>query len=90
VNARNLVSGSLKQKDARVTKSRPLKFVAYGLGTLKGKRFAAHAEVLAWLASLKFEVPDYSVCRSAEEIHAYWEAQAAARRAAATRSTASS
>jgi DNA ligase (NAD+) len=79
VNARNLVSGSLKQKDARVTMSRPLKFVAYGLGTLKGRKFAAHAEVLAWLASLKFEVPDYRICRSADEIHAYWEDQAGKR-----------
>jgi DNA ligase (NAD+) len=79
VNARNLVSGSLKQKDARVTMSRPLKFVAYGLGTLKGKKFAAHADVLAWLVSLKFEVPDYKICRSADEIHAYWEDQAGKR-----------
>jgi DNA ligase (NAD+) len=79
VNARNLVSGSLKQKDARVTKSRPLKFVAYGLGTLKGKKFAAHEEVLAWLRSLKFDIPDYKVCRNADEIHAYWEEQVARR-----------
>jgi DNA ligase (NAD+) len=79
VNARNLVSGSLKQKDAKVTKSRPLKFVAYGLGTLRGRRFAAHADVLGWLASLKFEIPDYRVCRNADEIHAYWEDQAAKR-----------
>ncbi|MBI3854344.1 MAG: NAD-dependent DNA ligase LigA [Planctomycetes bacterium] len=79
VNARNLVSGSLKQKDARVTKSRPLKFVAYGLGSLKGRKFATHVEVLAWLASLKFEVPDYRVCRGADEIQAYWEDQAGRR-----------
>jgi len=79
VNARNLVSGSLKQKDARVTKSRPLKFVAYGLGTLKGKKFAAHADVLSWLASLKFRVPDTRICRNVDEIHAYWEDQASKR-----------
>jgi len=79
VNARNLVSGSLKQKDAKVTKSRPLKFVAYGLGTLKGKKFGAHEEVLKWLASLKFEVPLTKVCRNADEIQAYWEEQAAKR-----------
>lgn len=79
VNARNLVSGSLKQKDARVTKSRPLKFVAYGLGSLRGRKFSAHDEVLAWLKSLKFEIPEFRVCRSADEIHACWEEQAAKR-----------
>src|SRR6185295_14385198 len=78
-NARNLVSGSLKQKDAAVTKSRPLKFVAYGLGTLKGRKFAAHEEVLAWLKSLKFEIPRFKVCRTADEIHAYWEKMVAER-----------
>jgi DNA ligase (NAD+) len=83
VNPRNLVSGSLKQKDARVTKERPLKFIAYGLGSLKGKRFATHADVLTWLASLKFEIPDYKICRNADEIHAYWETQAAKRDALA-------
>ena len=79
VNPRNLVSGSLKQKDARVTKSRPLKFIAYGLGSLKGKKFTTHADVLTWFASLRFEIPEVKVCRNADEIHAYWEEQAAKR-----------
>ena len=78
-NARNLVSGSLKQKDATVTKSRPLKFVAYGLGTLKGKKFLGHDEVLAWLRALKFEIPPFEVCRTVDEIHAYWEKTLATR-----------
>ncbi|RPH39687.1 MAG: NAD-dependent DNA ligase LigA, partial [Planctomycetota bacterium] len=79
VNPRNLVSGSLKQKDARVTKSRPLKFIAYGLGSLKGKKFATHADVLTWFSSLRFEIPEVKLCRNADEIHAYWEEQAAKR-----------
>jgi DNA ligase (NAD+) len=78
-NARNLVSGSLKQKDASVTKSRPLKFVAYGLGTLRGKKFAAHDEVLAWLRSMAFDIPPFQVCRTVDEIHAYWEKTLAGR-----------
>jgi DNA ligase (NAD+) len=83
VNPRNLVSGSLKQKDAKVTKSRPLKFIAYALGTLKGKKFTTHADVLSWFSSLKFEIPEYKVCRNADEIHAYWEEQAGRRDALA-------
>jgi DNA ligase (NAD+) len=72
-NARNLVSGSLKQKDATVTKSRPLKFVAYGLGTLKGKKFATHEEVLGWLRSRNFEIPSFRVCETVDEIQRYWQ-----------------
>ncbi len=78
-NARNLVSGSLKQKDASVTKSRPLKFVAYGLGTLKGKKHATHEEVLAWLRSLTFDIPPFRVCATVDEIQAYWEETLAGR-----------
>ena len=72
-NARNLVAGSLKQKDAAVTKTRPLRFVAYGLGALEGRRFKTHQEVLAWLKSAGFELPEFLVCSSVEEIQAYWE-----------------
>jgi DNA ligase (NAD+) len=79
VNARNLVSGSLKQKDAAITKSRPLRFVAYALGTVHGRRFAAHDEVLAWLRSQKFEIPPFEVCRSVGQIQAYWDKMNAAR-----------
>jgi DNA ligase (NAD+) len=79
VNARNLVAGSLKQKDATVTKTRPLRFVAYGIGTFKGRKFARHEEVLAWFKSQKFEIPPFEVVKTADEIHAYWEKLVAAR-----------
>ncbi|HZE97085.1 MAG TPA: NAD-dependent DNA ligase LigA [Planctomycetota bacterium] len=79
VNARNLVAGSLKQKDASITKTRPLRFVAYALGTIQGRKFATHDEVLAWLQSLKFEIPEYKVCKSVDEIQAVWDRTAAAR-----------
>lgn len=78
-NARNLVSGSLKQKDAAVTASRPLRFVAYGLGSLQGRKFARHDEVLAWLASLGFETPPAEVVDGPDGIQACWEKTAAAR-----------
>lgn len=78
-NARNLVSGSLKQKDASITASRPLRFVAYGLGTLKGKKFARHDEVLAWFKALKLETPDFDVVSTLDAIEAYWKKTVEAR-----------
>ena len=78
-NARNLVSGSLKQKDAAVTASRPLRFVAYGLGVVEGRKFSRHDEVLSWFASLGFEIPPFEVVDGPDGIQAYWERTAAAR-----------
>ncbi len=72
-NARNLVAGSLKQKDATVTQSRPLRFVAYGLGTLSGEKFSSHSKILDWFRSQKFEVPPFKVVHTVDEIQAYWD-----------------
>jgi DNA ligase (NAD+) len=80
VNARNLVAGSLKQKDAAITKSRPLRFLAYAVGAMDGaKKMSTHEEVLGWLKSQGFELPDYQLCRSLDEIQAYWDKTVAAR-----------
>ncbi|HLY08552.1 MAG TPA: NAD-dependent DNA ligase LigA [Planctomycetota bacterium] len=73
VNARNLVSGSLKQKDASVTKSRPLRFVAYGVGILDGPKPATHQDILALLRANGFETPDVTLCRTVEEIQSVWD-----------------
>lgn len=35
-NARNAAAGSLRQKDVKTTASRPLSFIAHGIGALKG------------------------------------------------------
>ncbi|HEX7896950.1 MAG TPA: NAD-dependent DNA ligase LigA [Planctomycetota bacterium] len=78
-NPRNFTSGSIKQKDASITASRPLRFVAYGLGTLKGRKFARHDEVLAWFKTLKFETPDVEVVSTLDAIEAYWKKTVEAR-----------
>jgi len=46
-NPRNLTAGSLKQLDPRVTASRPLKFLAYGLGSVEGASVESQWEFLA-------------------------------------------
>jgi DNA ligase (NAD+) len=78
-NPRNLTSGSLKQLDPAVTASRPLRFMAHGLGVVKGRKFRSHDESMQALRALGLPVVPYEVLRSPSEIRAYWARQLAAR-----------
>ncbi|HEX9070130.1 MAG TPA: NAD-dependent DNA ligase LigA [Ktedonobacterales bacterium] len=53
-NARNGAAGSLRQKDARVTASRPLSFLAYHLGYIEGMEPRTQSELVAWLRAWGF------------------------------------
>ncbi|MFF5171371.1 NAD-dependent DNA ligase LigA [Micromonospora sp. NPDC000089] len=48
-NPRNAAAGSLRQKDPRVTASRPLRLVVHGIGARKGFQPAAQSEAYAAL-----------------------------------------
>jgi len=53
-NPRNAAGGSLRQKDSNETKKIPLKFVAYGFGTVEPKNFEKQSEYLKLLKTWGF------------------------------------
>jgi len=53
-NPRNAAGGSLRQKDSSETKKIPLKFVAYGFGTVEPKNFDKQSEYLKLLKTWGF------------------------------------
>jgi DNA ligase (NAD+) len=57
-NPRNAAAGSLRQKDAKVTAARPLRFLAHGWGELTEPLGETQAEAMAKMASLGFPVSD--------------------------------
>jgi DNA ligase (NAD+) len=73
-NPRNSAAGSLRQLDPRVTASRPLEFYCHSAGEVVGTSLATHWEFLeacrAW--GLRTN-PLNRLCRSLDEVYAYYE-----------------
>jgi DNA ligase (NAD+) len=57
-NPRNAAAGSLRQKDANVTRSRPLKLWVHSFGAAEGISFESHSAFLSWAAEAGLPVPD--------------------------------
>ena len=63
-NPRNAASGSLRQLDPKVTSSRPLSFIAHGLGECEGFQFSSISEFYDHLKAWK--IPTSDLCKKAE------------------------
>ncbi len=74
-NPRNAAAGSLRQKDARVTASRPLRFWAHGWGAASDVPATSQFEMMQLIASWGVPVsPQLVRCHSLEEILAHYRA----------------
>jgi len=74
-NPRNAAAGSLRQKDAKVTASRPLRFLAHGWGEVSALPFDTQSKVMATIAAwgvpvspllLRFEHPNDALAHYAD------------------------
>ena len=76
-NARNAAAGSLRQKDPKVTASRPLSVWCHSFGFARGIEFDSHHGFLEWCSEAGLPVqPTAAVANSLAEVETYiarWE-----------------
>ncbi|CUU55745.1 DNA ligase (NAD+) [Parafrankia irregularis] len=71
-NPRNAAAGSLRQKDPRVTASRPLAMIVHGLGANRGFEMESQSAAYERLAELGLPVSTrYQVCAGVDEVLAF-------------------
>ncbi|MEZ7196549.1 NAD-dependent DNA ligase LigA [Pseudodesulfovibrio karagichevae] len=77
-NPRNAAAGTIRQLDPKVAASRPLRFMAYGVGRVRwaGREadWATQQELMEGLRDLGFAIPpDVKLCASAKEVADYFQ-----------------
>ncbi len=77
-NPRNAAAGSLRQKDPKVSASRPLALLVHSFGYADGVRFGSHSGFLGWCRDARLPVaPTSEVTEDVDGVVAYlgrWEA----------------
>ena len=77
-NPRNAAAGSLRQKDPKVSASRPLALLVHSFGYADGIRFDSHSGFLDWSREARLPVaPTSEVVKDVDHVVAYlrhWEA----------------
>lgn len=67
-NPRNAAAGSLRQKDARVTRQRKLDIFVFNIQRIDGETLTSHRQSLDFLRSLGFStVPFYTECETIDD-----------------------
>ncbi|WP_341793612.1 MULTISPECIES: NAD-dependent DNA ligase LigA [unclassified Rickettsia] len=73
-NPRNAAAGSLRQLDAAITRSRPLKYFVYAIGNNSEKLASSQDELLTKLKEFGFIVNEFGkLARLEEEIFSFYE-----------------
>ena len=73
-NPRNCAAGSLRQKDPRITASRPLNVVVHGIGACEGITLTSQSGAYEHLKALGLPTSArYTVCKTRAEVLAYIE-----------------
>jgi DNA ligase (NAD+) len=71
-NPRNSAAGSLRQKDASVTASRPLRFFAYAWGEMSEMPEDSQSGMLKWFKGAGFHAnPLWKICKSTDDLLAF-------------------
>ncbi len=73
-NPRNAAAGSLRQLDPNITATRPLDFVAWGVGLVEGVELKTHWETLALLEELGFKVSSpRRLCQGIDQVVEFYK-----------------